>query len=434
MLKKRKILISHFFTTINSQMFGIAAEYLFNFKRWDNLTKWPDIKKLENSLNKFINWPNSKNTKIISFYNWRSALYHWLKIAWVWDWDEVIIQAFTCISVVNAVIQTWAIPVYADIDRSLNSNTWTITNLLSKKTKAIIAQHTFWMPSSIEELQKLCKKKKICLIEDCAHSLWAKANKKYVWSFWDMSIFSLWRDKVISSVNWWFLLLNNLDYHDKLKAIKKKLKPLKTPEIVKNLIYILISFISSKTFWFLWLWKAIMFLSRKLKIVPEVVEKEEKDCCFNEFNYSMPNALASIWLSQFDSISKQNRHRSQIASIYKDTIFRINSCSPTVLIKMQSENNNTEPIYLRYAIFVQNRDSLLYYFRKNNVYLWNWYSSPIDPQWVNMGMTRYKAWSCSNAQHFSSQCLNLPNHSWITIEDAEYISRLLQDYYSINLI
>src|SRR3989344_8387520 len=58
----------------------------------------------------------------ISFVSARGALYAILKAKKIGSGDEVLLAAFTCVAVPNAVLATGAIPVYVDISNDLNIN------------------------------------------------------------------------------------------------------------------------------------------------------------------------------------------------------------------------------------------------------------------------------------------------------------------------
>jgi len=130
---------AQFFTTINLWIF-LDTLNLLTFKL-PYLRFWKDNDLL---IEEFKNYLNAQTSKVYTFYNWRSALFWVLKSLNLKKDDEVIISWYTCVSVVNAVKQSWAKPVYADIDDSLNITLDSIKKVFSSKTKVIIVQHTFW--------------------------------------------------------------------------------------------------------------------------------------------------------------------------------------------------------------------------------------------------------------------------------------------------
>lgn len=413
-MKMKKTIITHFFTTINiSQVLRMFLFVInpYNLVRYKN---WKYIKILEE---KFLGYLWTKNSKIISFYNARSALFHWLKLLWVKAWDEVIIQSYTCVSVVNSVIQTWATPIFVDVDETLNISIFDLKSKITENTKVIILQHTFWNPANIWEIKKIADENNIFLIEDCAHSLWAEYDSKKVGTFWDLSVFSFWRDKVISTVNGGFLVINNEKYFSKVNEIKSELVDLWILEILKNIAYIFISFKAKIFYDFLGLGKFIIFISRKLHLVPEVLSCLEKSCQEKNLYFKYPNVLAFIWVKELEKVDFYNNHRIKLAKIYEENLWK--NTFPKTL-------ENTKNIYLRFVYFSKNREELKKYFRQNDILLWDWYQDVIAPAGTILEKTWYKIWSSMNAEKYSSLTTNLPNHIWISEIDAFRVIDLIK--------
>ena len=419
----KKILISEFFTTVNFSLALKSLAYL--------TYKLPIIRKWKNNYileQKLLSYLKLSKSKIITFYNWRSAIFHAIKMIQIKKTDEIIVNGYNCISVSNAVIQTWAKIIYSDISKN---NFWLdikdLKSKINKNTKVIIIQHTFWKITDIEKIKKIANENKILLIEDCAHSLWSKINKIHTWTFWDFAIFSTGRDKVISSVTWGFLVINNNRYFDKIKDIKKKLVLPSIKLTVKNLMYNLAWYKAYKLYDFLKLWRLIIFVSRKLNLITEILTLSERECKFKEFNFSLPNSLAWLAISELSKIEIFNNHRIMLANYYNNN--KLNNKFITIPYKNENwEKNN----YFRFPILVKNtklKEELYIYMRNNNVLLGNYWSwQPIIPLLVNQDKAKYIYWSCSVSENVTSRILTIPNHSLITIKNAEKIVKLLNNF------
>lgn len=405
----KKTIIAHFFTTINFWMVYRMFLFIVNPYNFFRLKNWKWIEKIEKLLLEYL-W--LKNSKIISFYNARSALFHSLNMIWIKKDDEIIIQAYTCVSVVNSVIQSQAKPIFVDIDETLNIDIQDLKQKITPKTKAIIVQHTFWNPADIEKIKKICDEKNIVLIEDCAHSLWAQYNSKKVGTFWDFAIFSFWRDKVISTVNWWFLVVNNQKYFDKIDEIKSNLIHKSNKVILQNIIYIFVSYKAKIFYDFFSLWKVIIFVSRKLHLIPEVLEASEKACLNKDFYSLYPNALAYLWYYELKKVDFYNEKRIYWAFKYIKELWE--EFFPKTL-------TNSKNTYLRLVYFNKNREELKSSFKQNNILLWDWYDRVIAPAWTILENTYYKNWSCPNAEKYASLTINLPNHPQIKEKDFKKI-------------
>ena len=70
----------------------------------------------------------------VSFNSGRGALFALLKTLGVGNKDEVIVQAFTCVAVCEAIIKAGAKPIFIDVDKSLTMD----VSILEKKIKSII--------------------------------------------------------------------------------------------------------------------------------------------------------------------------------------------------------------------------------------------------------------------------------------------------------
>jgi dTDP-4-amino-4,6-dideoxygalactose transaminase len=396
------------------------------------LRKWKYVKKLENKFLEFLDI--KKTSKILSFYNWRTAIFQALKLIWIEEQDEIIINGYNCISVINSVIQAKGNPIYVDIDKTnLSFDLGILESKITDKTKVIIVQHTFWKTAPIKEILKLSQKYNIPLIEDCAHSLGSKFYSKMHGTFWDFAIFSTWRDKVISWVNWWFLIINNKKYFDKyeINEIEKNLQEVPKILVVRNLFYNVFWYLAYKTYSLFWIWKFIIFISRKLHLINEILDKEEKRCENDKLYYKLPNSLAKLALDDFQEIENYTKKRRKIAEYYDENIkfkhFK----------KAFEENENEKLNYFRYPIIFKNSKEMYEfysYMRKNKVLVWvTWSKVNIVPKGIVLAKTKYK-WDCDNSEKLSSKLVFLPNTKFMTKDDVKRVVKLCNEFKNLNVI
>ena len=89
----------------------------------------------------------------VSFGAGRMALYAILDACGIGEGDEVILPAFTCEVVVNALMYKGIKPMYADIRlHDLNPDLNSIEACITGKTRAIIAQHNFGIPCDMDKI------------------------------------------------------------------------------------------------------------------------------------------------------------------------------------------------------------------------------------------------------------------------------------------
>ena len=143
--------------------------------------------------------------------------------------DEVIIPSYTCIAVAFPVLYLQAKPILADVNDDYNISIIEIKKKITDKTKAIIVPHMFGCPADIKEIKEICEEKDICLVEDCAQSIGALYHDKKVGTFGDISIFSFYATKMMTTIQGgmvctnnsnWMQTIEDLRFHDQCRSFE----------------------------------------------------------------------------------------------------------------------------------------------------------------------------------------------------------------------
>jgi dTDP-4-amino-4,6-dideoxygalactose transaminase len=107
------------------------------------------------------------------------ALYLALKASGIGSGDEVITTPFTFVATVEAIVNTGATPVFADINLgTFNIDPDQVRSKVTAKTKAILPVHLFGQSADMDPLIKIASKIELVVIEDCAQALGAKYKDK----------------------------------------------------------------------------------------------------------------------------------------------------------------------------------------------------------------------------------------------------------------
>ncbi|MDD5438641.1 MAG: DegT/DnrJ/EryC1/StrS family aminotransferase [Candidatus Omnitrophica bacterium] len=110
--------------------------------------------------------------------------------------DEVITTPFTFIATVEAIINTGARPVFADIDKeSYNIDPEKIKRRITKRTKAIMPVHLFGQCAAMEAIMAVARKYGLKVIEDTAQAIGATRNGHKAGSFGTMGAISFYPGK-----------------------------------------------------------------------------------------------------------------------------------------------------------------------------------------------------------------------------------------------
>ena len=144
-----------------------------------------------------------------------------LKAVGIKKGDEVITQAFNFVAAVEAIIDIGAIPVIANVDKTLNMCPKDLARLISKKTKAIIPVHMLGVPCKMSEILSIVKKNRIKVVEDNCEAFGAKYNNKFLGTLGDAGAISFDGGKVITTGEGGMVITNNRnidkysrEYHD----------------------------------------------------------------------------------------------------------------------------------------------------------------------------------------------------------------------------
>jgi dTDP-4-amino-4,6-dideoxygalactose transaminase len=104
--------------------------------------------------------------------------------------DEVIVPGYTFIASISSVVFSRAVPVLAEVDKTLNLDPQDVQSKITSRTKAILAVHMLGNPARLEELKAIADKQGLLLIEDCCQAGGATYNGKPVGSVGAAGCFS----------------------------------------------------------------------------------------------------------------------------------------------------------------------------------------------------------------------------------------------------
>lgn len=123
--------------------------------------------------------------------------------------DEVITVAACFPTTIAPIIQYGAVPVFIDIDETLNINPDLLESALSDKTKAVIAAHTLGNPFNIDKVKAFCEKNNLWLIEDNCDALGSEWNGRKTGTFGDLSTLSFYVPHQITTCEGGAVIINN---------------------------------------------------------------------------------------------------------------------------------------------------------------------------------------------------------------------------------
>jgi len=202
-----------------------------DFNKFKNLTDNIDISQsdidyvIDALRHKDISWPNGYTKKleiavanflnckyVVAHCNGTSALYSAISALDLHSGDEVICPSYTWWSSAAPVVNLGLQLVFCEINNNLTVDFSDIEKKINKKTKAIIIPHLWGNMNNIIRLKEILKKhssRKIFIIEDASHVFGGKYKNKFLGTFGDIGIFSMQKNKFLTSGEGGLLVTDN---------------------------------------------------------------------------------------------------------------------------------------------------------------------------------------------------------------------------------
>jgi perosamine synthetase len=186
--------------------------------------------------------------------------------------DEVIMPAFTIISPALSIVRAGAVPVLVDSDPlTWNMDVTQIESKITARTRAILVVHIYGLPVDMDPVLEICKKYNLKLIEDAAEMHGQSYKGKMCGTFGDISIFSFYPNKHITTGEGGMILTND-------EALRNRCQKLRNLAFEPN---------------------GRRFIHHELG-----------------WNYRMTNMQAALGLAQLENISRHITRKREIGALY----------------------------------------------------------------------------------------------------------------------
>ncbi len=335
-----------------------------------------------------------------SFGSGRMALYAILSALNIGEGDEVILPAFTCEVVVICLLYRKIIPIYADIEPySYNIDAEKIEKLITPRTKAIIAQHTFGVPCNLERIIEIAHKYGIYVIEDCAIALGSEYKGRPVGTVGDAAFFSSDRTKLIST-QWGGLA------YTKDKTIAKKIKEIyiNSPFLPKRTIFnIALQLFFSYFLYSPYLYpigRYIIAVAYKTRLFFDHLDDKKAFNLPKYYPCRLSNLQCAIGLLQLKKLPKFLEKRKRVINTY----IRILK-NKGVALNFDVYKDAT----LRFAFLIKDRKSFIKRWDKY-FEVGTWFYSPAIGWEDDLEKIRYVKGNCPVAEFVHSHIINFPTY------------------------
>jgi dTDP-4-amino-4,6-dideoxygalactose transaminase len=176
----------------------------------------PKVKQFEKD---FAEYHNVKHA--IALSSCTCALLIAAKVIGIKRGDFVIVPTVTWQSTANVVEQLDAVPLFADVERdTLNVKMEDVESYLKEygnKVKAIIPVHHSGLPVDIDKFDHISEEYGVKIIYDAAHAVFSSYKGNMVGQFGEMSCFSFYATKNITTGDGGLITTNDDDYAEQCR-------------------------------------------------------------------------------------------------------------------------------------------------------------------------------------------------------------------------
>jgi perosamine synthetase len=165
----------------------------------------PFVKRFESEMAEFCQRKHG-----VAVCNGSAALDVAVDILGLGEGDEIILPSFTIVSCASAIVRSGAKPVVVDSDPvTWNMKVEEIERKITPATKAIMAVHIYGFPVDMDPLLALAEKHDLKVIEDAAEMIGQTYKGRPCGSFGDVSTFSFYPNKHITTGEGGMVLCND---------------------------------------------------------------------------------------------------------------------------------------------------------------------------------------------------------------------------------
>ncbi|MCD6445379.1 DegT/DnrJ/EryC1/StrS family aminotransferase [Candidatus Bathyarchaeota archaeon] len=326
----------------------------------------PMVQKFEKSFSDFVNAKHA-----VAVNTGTAALHLAITAAGVKEGDEVILPSFTFVATAEVVVMNRAKPVFVDINPyTYNVSPEKIEAAITEKTRAIIPVDLYGLPCDMERIREIADKHGLVIIEDAAQAHGAIYKGKHVGAFADVTCWSFYASKNMTTGEGGMVTTNNDEIAEKLRALRSH------------------------------------------------GEKEKYTSLMLGHNYHMPEIQAAIGCVQLEKlpsfIAKRRENARRLTSRLKGV----------ERLQLPMEPEGSKHSWYLYTVRLKEglraeRDSIIESLKDNGIGAEVYYSNPIHlmPYYKKFGEFRLP-----ETEKASKQVFSLPVHPGVTEAQIDYIA------------
>ena len=291
---------------------------------------------------------------------------------------EVITTPMTFVATANALLYNDLIPVFVDIDDTLNIDPSKIEEKITSRTKAIMAVDFAGQPCNYNVIKRIAQKHNLKIIDDAAHALGASIEGKKIGSIADITAFSFHPVKNITTGEGGMITTNNKEWYDRCLMLRHH-------GIDRN----------DKSFGGEWAFN--------MKVLGR--------------NYRLTDFQCALGISQLKKLERYNKRRAEIADAYRKAFAEIKELKlPTI-----SQQSHAWHLFVIMCEHID-RNQLYTRLKQRNIGA----NVHYIPVYKHEYYKNVKA-QCPVAEEVGNKILTLPLYPAMSNEEIEYVIKSVQE-------
>ncbi len=354
------------------------------------------------------------------FFRARVGMYACLNALGVGPGDDVILQAYTCVAVPEAILATGATPKYADVaEGGVTMDPVSLRAQISKRTKAIIIQHTFGIPADMPRLMKVARSNALPVIEDCAHTYWSEIAGRPVGTEGVAACYSLdWGKPLVAGVGGGIVLNDQSIRPQILRFANQLSQPPAAADLRMRL-----QFAGFKAAYHpsrFWMVKDLYSLLSRRGVAQQSFNNLANGPS-PEFGLRILPSVKRRLVRSLIGFNPDWVQNMAVVEAYQRAL----QVAPAEAQEI-SAPARSRVMYQRFPVWVTDKPKWLAAARKNRIELSDWFESAVDPLGPgDFHLAGYELGSCPNAEAAARHIVSLPCNHLVTAAWAERAARTL---------
>ncbi|MEM9820471.1 MAG: DegT/DnrJ/EryC1/StrS family aminotransferase [Bacteroidota bacterium] len=367
----------------------------------------------------------TETTNMTLFWKGRVGLYGMLKTLGIGPGDEVIIPAFTCIVVPNAVLYLGAKPVYVDIDpQTYNIDIAKIEAKVTTKTKAILAQNTYGLSSDVDGIKAIAQKYQLMIIEDCTHGFGGTYKGKLNGKNVDAAFYSSQWNKMFSTGIGGFVICSNPEMAQSMLAFEQEvMAPSSKEQLILRAQLLIRDWIGySKIYWL-----AIKFYrflaANNIGLGSSSGDELTGIEIPKDYLKGFSAVQAKRALYELERLPQNIKHRQKVAAYYDQKLGELGHAAPF-------QPDYAMHTFTKYPLLVKDRDFIFAEAEKADLPIHDWFISPLHPVQENLELWHFDENQFPVAGAIARHVINLPTDFSVNEKLMTKVGRFLAQHQS----